>query len=90
MNSNDKYITVLNITIYKQSVHIRRMHHVRWHACHLASYVGTVSVLTVGLCTALLFMSKHLQYLLVHGLQYACNLPIQCHRKSHFLFLRFA
>jgi len=38
MNSNDKYITVLNITIYKQSVHIRRMHHVRWHACHLASF----------------------------------------------------
>jgi len=54
----------------------------------LASH--TAWMLTVGPCTAFLFMSRHLHYLLVLWLQYACKLLLQWHWESHFLFLRFA
>jgi len=56
--------------IYNQFVNVRRMSCVRWHATwrvHLASHVGTVYCFHVDrpICTAFLFVSRHLQYLLV-------------------------
>ena len=56
-------------------MNVRRMIGVRWDTVTLA--LCTASMLTVGQCTAFLFMSKHLQYLLVLRLQYACNLLLQ-------------
>jgi len=71
--------------IYKQSVNARRMTGIRCAPPgeFIASYVGT----SIGLCTAFLFMFRHLRYLLVLWLQYACNLLLQWHWKSHFFVL---
>jgi len=59
---------------------------------YIASYVGTAYCFDVDSrpISCFLFMSRHLQYLLVLWLQHACNLLLQWNWESHFLFLRFA